>query len=222
MTSADVLTSVIWQLVEVVRENALGMGAFINDLFTRCKVQKALLHCLLSTLYERTGLRTPSVRASSDALPSRISKEAKQCQLRAFQVKLIHLLQAIFVLEDNIDCLDSGVVDSLQASLSPQSPSKTENEPLLQGAVFRYIPGKSLAFQSMLLTAVLHGLQNDDYDLHHEWLRFVIACLPHMRSALGSWVVVVVEQVGRMLQKQTNLYVPLNAERTDAALSNDK
>jgi hypothetical protein len=217
MTSADMLTSIIWQLVEVVRENAGGIGAFINDLFTRCKVQKALLHCLLSTLHERTGFRTPPFRNSSceGALPSRISKEAKPCQLRAFQVKLLKLLQAIFVLEDSIDSSDAGGVDHLQG-ISPQSPSKSDNEPLLQSSVYRYVPGKNLSCQGMLLTAVLHGLQNDDYDLHHEWLRFVIACLPHMRSALGAWVVVVVEQIGHMLQKQTGLYVPLNPERTDA------
>ncbi|KAK3711622.1 hypothetical protein QZH41_003796 [Actinostola sp. cb2023] len=203
MTSTDVLTSAIWQLVEVVRENAVGIGPFINDLFTRCKVQKALLHCLLSTLYERTGCSLPTSSDKHDVLPPRVSKSAKPSQLRAFQVKLLKLLQAIFVLEDNIEAVDPGTVDH-QRSLS-----KTESDGSLQNNTYRYQPGKTLAFQSMLLSAVMHGLQNDDYDLHHEWLRFVIACLPHMKAALGTWVVLVVQQVGHMLQAQTSLYVPV-------------
>ena len=211
MTSADVLTSIIWQLIEVVRENAVGIGPFINDLFTRCKVQKALLHCLLSTLYERTGYNLPN-SVNTDSPPPRVSKPPKASQLRAFQVKLLNLVQAIFVLEDNIEAVELATAEHLK------SPMKTaESESTLQNNTYRYQPGKTLAYQSMLLSAVVHGLQYDDYDLHHEWLRFVIACLPHMKGALGSWVLVIVQQVGRMLQAQTGLYVPLT--KTDSGIA---
>lgn len=212
MTSADVLTSVIWQLVEVVRENAVGIGPFINDLFARCKVQKALLHCILSTLYERTGCNLPTSNDKNDIIPPRVSKTSKPSQLRAFQVKLLKLIQAIFVLEDNIEAVEAATAEHIR------SPAKTvDSDSTLQSNTYRYYPGKTLAYQSMLLSAVMHGLQYDDYDLHHEWLRFVIACLPHMKGALGTWVVVVVQQVGRMLQAQTGLYLPLTKNENGIA-----
>lgn len=203
MTSTDVLTSVIWQLVEVVRENVTGIGSFINDLFSRCKVQKALLHCLLSTLYERTGYSLPTSTDKNELIPPRVSKTSKPSQLRAFQVKLIKLIQAIFVLEDNIEAVEATTPEHLR------SPIKSDTETSLKSNSYRYYPGKTLAYQSMLLSAVMHGLQYDDYDLHPEWLRFVIASLPHMKGALGTWVVIIVQQVGRMLQVQTGLYLPI-------------
>ncbi|EDO38329.1 predicted protein, partial [Nematostella vectensis] len=207
MTSAEVLTSIVWQLVEVVRETGAGFGPFISDLFTRCKVQKALLHCLVSTLYERTGINVPTAGADNGPHLKRIDGGKTASQLRGLQVKLLKLLQAIFVLESNIELSESITNDSI--TNVPASPAKLESESTIHQSAQRYIPGRTLARQSMLLSAVLHGLKYDDYDLHHEWLQFVITCLPHMKGSLSTWVVRVTEQVGRMLEFQTTAYQPL-------------
>ena len=214
MASTELLLGVMWQLVEVVKESGAGFGTYISDMFSRCKVQKALLHCLLSTLYERTGVRTTSKSPSPTLKSSHIhvSSEISQSQARAFQVKLVKLVQSVFILESNIQ---SAVAISQENAAShgtpppskPESPAKISGDTKATQSAHRYIPGKPLAEQGMLMSAVLHGLRHDEPDMHYEWLQFVITCLSHMGMHLRTWVVPVAEHLCRILDRLTTVYI---------------
>lgn len=227
MASTELLLGIMWQLVEVVKESGAGFGTYISDLFSRCKVQKALLHCLLSTLYERTGVRGPSsaISPSPTLRPSHIhvSSEISQSQARAFQVKLLKLIQSVLILESNIRTAvaisqeNPGGHGTPPAS-KPESPAKASDEAKVTQSSHRYIPGKPLAEQGMLLSAVLHGLRHDEHDMHYEWLQFVITCLSHMGMHLRAWVVPVAEHLCRILERLTTVYSrdrDVNAARKD-------
>lgn len=213
MASSELLIAVMWQLVEVVKESGAGFGTYISDMFTRCKVQKALLHCLLSTLYERTGVRG-SAKSPSSTLKSyhlHINSENSQSHARALQVKLLKLVQAVLILESTIRSAvalsqDNSAGHGTPTSNKPESPEKVAEEAKVTQSSHRYITGKPLAEQGMLLSAVLHGLRQDEYDMHNEWLQFVITCLSHMGLGLRTWIVPVAEQLCRSLERMATVY----------------
>jgi len=229
MASTELLLGVMWQLVEVVKESGAGFGTYISDMFSRCKVQKALLHCLLSTLYERTGVRTSSKSSSPTVNSSHVhvSSEISQSQAQAFQVKLVKLVQSVFILESYIH---SAVTISQETAGShgtpppskPESPAKVSGDTKVTQSAHRYLPGKPLAEQGMLLSAVLHGLRHDEPDMHYEWLQFVITCLSHMAMQLRTWVVPVAEHLCRILERLTTLYIKDKDKRSARRGSNDE
>lgn len=215
MASTELLLGVMWQLVEVVKESGAGFGTYISDMFARCKVQKALLHCLLSTLYERTGVRgSSSVTSPTPTFNSchiHVGSEISPPQAGAFQVKLLKLVQAVLILESTIRAAVAISQENPAGHGTPppskaESPAKVSDETKVMQSSHRYIPGKPLAEQGMLLSAVLHGLRHDDHDMHYEWLQFMITCLSHMGSGLRRWVVPVAEQLCRTLERMTTVY----------------
>ena len=209
MASVDLLTSIVWQLVDVVKENGASFGTYISDMFSRCKVQKALLHCLVSTLYYRTGSSAASAQSDTESAEFAANPASGPSEDRTFQVKLLRLLQAIFILEDCIFVAESYASESagaLNASTKAEAPAETSSESKSNQSGQRFVAGKLLASQSMLVSAVLHGLRYDDVDMHREWLQFVITCLPHMQHELGTWVVPVTEHVCHILERATGFY----------------
>lgn len=227
MASTELLLALMWQLIDVVKESGAGFGTYISDMFTRCKVQKALLHCLLSTLYERTGVRgSSSAKSPSPTLTSyqvHINSDNSQSQARGFQIKLLKLVQAVLILESTIQTAvaisqDNPAGHGTPPSSKSESPTKAPYEAKVTQSSHRYISAKSLAEQGMLLSAILHGLRHDEYDMHNEWLQFVITCLSHMGMELRAWIVPVAEQLCRLLERMTTVYcqdMDLNNARKD-------
>ncbi|MGH0168758.1 UNVERIFIED_CONTAM: hypothetical protein FKN15_064776 [Acipenser sinensis] len=71
--SIEVLTLLFTELAKVTRASAKGFASFISDVLTKCKVQKVVLHCLLSSIFsaqkwhaERTSGR--NMAASEEGL----------------------------------------------------------------------------------------------------------------------------------------------------------
>ena len=131
---------------------------------------------------------------------------------QVLQIKLLRLLQAILILEDCIQCTEPSTPDGSRQNLPLASPSKQEEKDLNtqdrkpSNSAQRFIPDLRLSSQGMLLSVVLHGLKHDTYDLRHEWLRFVLACLPHMREDLHKWVTPVVQQICYSLREIAIVY----------------
>ena len=51
LTSLEVLTLLFSELAKVTDGSAKGFACFIGDVLSKCKVQKVLLHCLLSSIF---------------------------------------------------------------------------------------------------------------------------------------------------------------------------
>jgi hypothetical protein len=51
LASAELLMLICSELVYIVRDSGKGFACYIVDLMSRCKVQKVVLHCVLSSVY---------------------------------------------------------------------------------------------------------------------------------------------------------------------------
>jgi hypothetical protein len=51
LASAEVLMLLCSELIYIVRDSGKGFACYIADLLSRCKVQKVVLHCVLSSVY---------------------------------------------------------------------------------------------------------------------------------------------------------------------------
>jgi hypothetical protein len=51
LASAELLMLICSELIYIVRDSGKGFACYIADLLSRCKVQKVVLHCVLSSVY---------------------------------------------------------------------------------------------------------------------------------------------------------------------------
>ena len=49
--STEILTLLLSELINVARDSNKGFSTYLKDLLARCKVQKAILHCVLASVY---------------------------------------------------------------------------------------------------------------------------------------------------------------------------
>ena len=49
--SCEILTLLLSELINVAKDSGKGFATYINDLLSKCKTQKALLHCVLASVY---------------------------------------------------------------------------------------------------------------------------------------------------------------------------
>jgi hypothetical protein len=52
LASAELLMLICSELIYIVRDSGKGFACYIADLMSRCKVQKVVLHCVLSSVYD--------------------------------------------------------------------------------------------------------------------------------------------------------------------------
>lgn len=51
LASAELLMLICSELIYIVHDSGKGFACYIADLLSRCKVQKVVLHCVLSSVY---------------------------------------------------------------------------------------------------------------------------------------------------------------------------
>jgi hypothetical protein len=51
LASAELLMLICSELIYIVRDSGKGFACYIADLLSRCKLQKVVLHCVLSSVY---------------------------------------------------------------------------------------------------------------------------------------------------------------------------
>ena len=86
--SCEVLTLLLSELASLTRNSGKGFATYIGDLLVRCKVQKALLHCLLASVHNARQKVNPSGSHShfTDVIVSFNEDSADTSE--AFQVRL--------------------------------------------------------------------------------------------------------------------------------------
>ena len=70
LASAELLMLICSELIFIVRDSGKGFACYIADLLLRCKVQKVVLHCVLSSVYNMR-----SIAASQDITSGKVSNE---------------------------------------------------------------------------------------------------------------------------------------------------
>ncbi|XP_070567212.1 protein DOP1A-like [Ptychodera flava] len=196
--SIEIMTKILAELVQVVKESGKGTATFIKDLMSRCKVQKAILHCLLATVL---NARKQALRQYSAGF--NMSDKSSQ----AVQIHLLQLVLTVMVLEEQLFSLKDG---------SDRSPTDNEGigewehvRPNFQQPMssLRFIQSERVASQGMFLCAILSALRQPHMShVHRQWVSIVTDGLPYMDKGLGNIVVPVANQLCKNLESLAYLY----------------
>uniref|UniRef100_A0A671RT25 Protein dopey-1-like n=1 Tax=Sinocyclocheilus anshuiensis TaxID=1608454 RepID=A0A671RT25_9TELE len=202
LTSVEVLTLLFSELVKVTGGSAKGFASFICDVLSKCKVQKVVLHCLLSTIFSVQKWHEHRVRGtnvaaveeglSEDSIINLSEDQLDNCS--AIQSQLLRLLQSLVVLEHRVMIpLIEGEVEHV----NPQQPMTS----------LQYLHGQPITAQGLFLCAVIRALhQHHACKMHPQWIGLITATLPYMGKVLRRVVASITLQLCKNLDNLIQQY----------------
>ncbi|KAJ6665837.1 hypothetical protein lerEdw1_001309 [Lerista edwardsae] len=211
MMSIEILILLFAELAEVVESSAKGFPSFISDMLSKCKVQKVVLHCLLSSIFSAQKWHSEKVAGknivaveegfSEDSLINFSEDEVDNGS--TLQSQLLKVLQRLIVLEHRVMTVpeenEAGfdfVITDLD-HINPQQPM----------ASLQYLHSQPITSQGMFLCAVIRALhQHCACKMHPQWIGLITASLPYMGKVLQRVVVSVTLQLCRNLDNLIQQY----------------
>ena len=206
LMSIDIMVVLVSELILVVRDNSQAYATYISDLFSRCKVQKVVLHCLLAGVNDMkrgSNLLDPSMNRSNgnkdlsnigftedilkfneiNSLPESGSYtgtcEKISNYSEAFQVQVLRLLLSLVMLEQIISQQKIGIQgEAVSSSMggTSKSSASTYHNRTAQPLVLRYLHDQAIPDQPMFLAAIISALRHDKMRHLH----------PHWTSLVNS------------------------------------
>ncbi|XP_021568043.1 protein dopey-1 isoform X2 [Carlito syrichta] len=211
MMSIEVLTLLFTELAKVIESSAKGFPSFISDMLSKCKVQKVILHCLLSSIFsaqkwhseKMAGKNMAAVEEgfSEDSLINFSEDEFDNGS--TLQSQLLRVLQRLIVLEHRVMTVpeenETGfdfVVSDLE-HINPHQPMTS----------LQYLHAQPITCQGMFLCAVIRALhQHCACKMHPQWIGLITSTLPYMGKVLQRVVVSVTLQLCRNLDNLIQQY----------------
>ena len=227
LASIEMLTLIFSELISIVKEMGKGLASYVADLMVKCKVQKVILHCVLTSVHYFTMKITTTL--SEKVLKFNDPGDEKM-HLEAIQIQLLRLLDAVIKLEhetivqkgDDSGSRDS-VIPKLNSSLSSiMSQSPTRPNPIIHtSGSIKYIANLTISQQPMFLTAILNALQSENLKhLHKNWTDLVTSSLNCFSvDGLSNIVISVMHQLCENIDKITKLGPLSNQVPPDYCLS---
>uniref|UniRef100_A0A3B5MGG3 DOP1 leucine zipper like protein A n=1 Tax=Xiphophorus couchianus TaxID=32473 RepID=A0A3B5MGG3_9TELE len=210
LTSVEVLTLLFSELAKVTAGSAKGFASFISDVLSKCKVQKVILHCLLSSIFsaqkwhdQRTaGVNVATVEEglSEDSVINMSEDQIDSCS--AVQSQLLRLLQSLVVLEHRVlmpadEVAGFEILGGEVEHVNPQQPMTS----------LQYLHGQPITAQGMFLCAVIRALhQHHACKMHPQWIGLITTTLPYMGRVLRRVVASVTLQLCRNLDNLLQQY----------------
>ncbi|KAH0622110.1 hypothetical protein JD844_024115 [Phrynosoma platyrhinos] len=211
MMSIEILTLLFAELAKVVESSTKGFPSFISDMLSKCKVQKVVLHCLLSSIFSAQKWHSEKVAGknivaieegfSEDSLINFSEDEFDNGS--TLQSQLLKVLQRLIVLEHRVMTVpeenETGfefVITDLE-HINPQQPMTS----------LQYLHSQPITSQGMFLCAVIRALhQPCACKMHPQWIGLITASLPYMGKVLQRVVVSVTLQLCRNLDNLIQQY----------------
>ncbi|NXG69818.1 DOP1 protein, partial [Baryphthengus martii] len=211
MMSIEILTLLFAELAKVIESSAKGFPSFISDMLSKCKVQKVILHCLLSSIFsaqkwhseKMAGKNIVAVEEgfSEDSLINFSEDEFDSGS--TLQSQLLKVLQRLIVLEHRVMTVpeenETGfdfVITDLE-HIGPQQPMTS----------LQYLHSQPITCQGMFLCAVIRALhQHCACKMHPQWIGLITSTLPYMGKVLQRVVVSVTLQLCRNLDNLIQQY----------------
>ncbi|XP_042221570.1 protein dopey-1 homolog isoform X2 [Homarus americanus] len=216
VTSAEVLILIFTHLSPLVTDSPRGFTPYITDLLSKCKVQKCVLHCLLSTVHSMTTTGTAAASDQKHFLSQEIRTFTEEVleyncgssghsgsvsRQETYLARIIDLTLALIRLEDTLatDRAESGVIrDPPSVSMKYSGFSAT-----------KYQPGQPIPAQPMFMEVLTVALkQHHLRHLHGSWLHLFTAALPHMGPSLPNNSLRVTYLVCELLECMAHYYFP--------------
>ena len=181
LEAVTTLHQVCTELVGIVKENGRAFALFTSDLLGRCKLQKVVLHSLLTGVHKLAGTGKPDAeKFYTEEILSFNEREGDCTDTEAFQGELLKLVCAIVLLEAAVVERRGDEVGKAGAQAGAPPTLGHPAPPTL-----KYQPELPLCAQPMFLTAVLSALRQSALrPLHRQWTGLVAACLPALGPAL--------------------------------------
>ncbi|NXG25530.1 DOP1 protein, partial [Grallaria varia] len=211
MMSIEILTLLFAELAKVIESSAKGFPSFISDMLSKCKVQKVILHCLLSSIFSAQKWHSEKIAGknivaveegfSEDSLINFSEDEFDNGS--TLQSQLLKVLQRLIVLEHRVMTVpeenETGfdfVITDLE-HISPQQPMTS----------LQYLHSQPITCQGMFLCAVIRALhQHCACKMHPQWIGLITSTLPYMGKVLQRVVVSVTLQLCRNLDNLIQQY----------------
>ncbi|XP_012576738.1 PREDICTED: protein dopey-1 isoform X3 [Condylura cristata] len=211
MMSIEILTLLFTELAKVIESSAKGFPSFISDMLSKCKVQKVILHCLLSSIFsaqkwhseKMAGKNLVAVEEgfSEDSLINFSEDEFDNGS--TLQSQLLKVLQRLIVLEHRVMTIpeenEAGfdfVVSDLE-HINPHQPMTS----------LQYLHAQPITCQGMFLCAVIRALhQHCACKMHPQWIGLITSTLPYMGKVLQRVVVSVTLQLCKNLDNLIQQY----------------
>ncbi|XP_038616962.1 protein dopey-1 isoform X2 [Tachyglossus aculeatus] len=211
MMSIEILSLLFSELAKVIESSAKGFPSFISDMLSKCKVQKVILHCLLSSIFsaqkwhsEKTAGRNLVALEEGFSEDSLINfSEDEFDNGSTLQSQLLKVLQRLIVLEHRVmtgpEENEAGfefVITDLE-HINPQQPMTS----------LQYLHAQPITCQGMFLCAVIRALhQHCACRMHPQWIGLITSTLPYMGKVLQRVVVSVTLQLCRNLDNLIQQY----------------
>lgn len=211
MMSIEILTLLFAELAKVIESSAKGFPSFISDMLSKCKVQKVVLHCLLSSIFSAQKWHSEKVAGknivaieegfSEDSLINFSEDEVDNGS--TLQSQLLKVLQRLIVLEHKVITVpeenETGfefVITDLE-HISAQQPMTS----------LQYLHSQPITSQGMFLCAVIRALhQHCACKMHPQWIGLITSTLPYMGKVLQKVVVFVTLQLCKNLDNLIQQY----------------
>ncbi|CAG9538470.1 unnamed protein product [Cercopithifilaria johnstoni] len=217
MAVLDFLTELVRELIAMIQENqSRALTISIHGLLQRSKLQKCLLHSLLTSVHNvRQHNNAEIVPLSVDILEfndgTTTSNSNFSDLIVGYQSSLLDLTAAVIQLElvikngfQNFTDQNNSGIDKLtinhQIYNSPQHRA-TLREPYVGMVELR-----------MFLLTVLNALKKHSAE-QEQWLTFVVRILPFLDRSLSTFSVHIIEQLCKSLESAISAaYFPINDE----------
>ncbi|CAJ1061967.1 protein dopey-1 isoform X2 [Xyrichtys novacula] len=230
LTSVEVLTLLFSELGKVTGGSAKGFASFISDVLSKCKVQKVVLHCLLSSIFSAqkwheqrvsdVNVATVEEGLSEDSVINLSEDQIDSCS--AVQSQLLRLLQSLIVLEHRVlvpadEGGEGGPVGG-GSGVGGTGSGPGAGFEIIGGEVehvnpqqpmtsLQYLHGQPITAQGMFLCAVIRALhQHHSCKMHPQWIGLITATLPYMGRMLRRVVASVTLQLCRNLDNLLQQY----------------
>lgn len=209
LASVELLTAICNEMVTIAKEMGKGFVSYIADLIAKCKLQKIVLHSVLTSVYSFGGrddvTLTDEVLRFNDPGDDRLHYES-------LQIVLLKLLQAVIRLEFEVSGAGdfttngNGNTSHNDTNSTSSSHSPTRAAPNTPTNI-KYLNNCNICQQPMFLSAILNALQADHLrHLHKNWTDIIVASLGCFGGgSLTNIVISVVHQICNNLDKITML-----------------
>ncbi|XP_029451392.1 protein dopey-1 isoform X2 [Rhinatrema bivittatum] len=211
MLSIEILTLLFTELAKVIESSAKGFASFISDMLSKCKVQKVILHCLLSSIFsaqkwhseKMAGKNTMVMEEgfSEDSLINFSEDESDggstlQSQLLKVLQRLVVLEHCVLTMPEDSEAAFEFVMADIE-HINPQQPMTS----------LQYLHSQPITSQGMFLCAVIRALhQHYACKMHPQWISLITSTLPYMGKVLQKVVVSVTLQLCRNLDNLIQHY----------------
>ena len=202
LLGTEVLTLLTSELIVLMKDSGKSFASYIKDLLSRCKLQKALLHCCLASVYNLRKKGGGSDKIT-EAIVSFNEDDLDPSANETFQVKLLNFLLVMIMLEGHIE----KIYGEVSTHEPPTSTAQTADwqrmrvnfHQSLMNA--KYVGTSPIVHQRMFLSCLLSALkQSHMRHMHRHWVAMVTSALPYMGKSL-SWIVInVVAQICKNLE----------------------